>query len=596
MNKDYKKIDNILNQRERLSRSSKLHWMHWFIIVSSLILTFGAWHFSNVQLKEKIEIKFDRQADHVINLIYERMEKYENALWSGVAAIQSQSYGIDYQEWKRFSETLEIHNKYKGINGIGIIYNVLPQDFDQYLETQRQIRPNYKIYPAHDKKEYLPITYIEPVSNNMKAVGLDIAHEENRYNAALKARDTGLSQMTGPIKLVQDSQQTPGFLLYAPFYQKDSGGSIEERRSNFIGLVYAPFIVKNLMAGVLESKNRQIFVKIYDGEEILYSEYEDNLSQLDSNPLFKKAVEVKKYGRHLTFEIETKNSFRVENNYYQPQIILLGGITIDILLFSIFVLLTRSNKRVLDFSDIVTEDYRNKVEELSRSNTELERFAFIASHDLQEPLRMVSSFTELLEKEYSEKFDDQAHFYMKNVKDSSSRMRMLIRGLLEYSQVQKSRDNKNEIVDFKKCLEEAEFNLSELIEGSNANVSAEENYPKIKCTPSNCTRLLQNLIGNAIKYKHPDRNPNVSIQFKENEVEYVFSIADNGIGIDKQYFDKIFSIFERLHSKNEYDGTGIGLAICKKIVELWGGRIWVESDLGHGSTFHFSVPKIYNEE
>ena len=199
--------------REKLIEAGRLHWFHWLVIALSLVLTFGAWYFAQSQVDEKVEAQFQREAAQSVELISERMQKYEDALWGGVGAIQAQGGDINHTDWLTFSETLSLVVKYPGINGIGVIHSVQPEQLPGYLEEQRRLRPDYAIHPAHGESEYLPITYIEPVATNQKAVGLDMAHEANRYNAAKKARDTGTAQITGPITLVQDAQKTPGFVL-----------------------------------------------------------------------------------------------------------------------------------------------------------------------------------------------------------------------------------------------------------------------------------------------------------------------------------------------------------------------------------------------
>ena len=203
--------------REQFIKAGRLHWFHWLVIALSLVLTFGAWYFTQSQVDEKVEALFQREAVQSVELISERMQKYEDALWGGVGAIQAQGGGINHTDWLTFSETLSLVVKYPGINGIGVIRSVQPEQLAGYLEEQRRLRPDYAIHPAHGENEYLPITYIEPVATNRKAIGLDMAHETNRYTAAKKARDTGTAQITGPITLVQDTQKTPGFLFYAPY-------------------------------------------------------------------------------------------------------------------------------------------------------------------------------------------------------------------------------------------------------------------------------------------------------------------------------------------------------------------------------------------
>jgi len=598
LSKDRYNINAILKEGQSLGRAAKLHWVHWFIILSSLLLTFAAWYFTKQQVNEKMQFRFDQQASQVIGLVLERMCKYEDALWSGVATIRSQTGEINYQKWQKFSETLRIYERYPGINGIGVIYHVTPDRLDSYLKTERLLRPNYKIHPLHDEKQYLPITYIEPVDINKQAVGLDMAHEENRYQAALKARDTGLAQITGPIVLVQDAEKTPGFLFYVPFYQEIFPATLADRQDHFVGLVYAPFITKKLMEGTLHIKNRQVEIKISDGESVLYDEHTE-----DYHPrhLFQTTEFVQVYGRTWKFDIRTRLLFGAAWESRKPQFILIGGLTIDFLLLLIFYLLARSNKRSLLFAKKMTKNYQDQIsvlkeaeKEVLRSNIELEKFAYLASHDLQEPLRMVKSFTDLLQEEYADKLDKDAVFYMGQITDGSKRMQDLVRDLLDYSKVQEN-DAALSDVNCQECFEEAINNLKEVIRETNADITVDP-LPVVKYIPMRLTRLFQNLIGNAIKYRKPDVPPKIHIACADNQDEWVFSISDNGIGIKEEYIDQVFSLFKRLHSKEQYHGTGIGLSICEKIIESLGGRIWITSEFGKGSIFYFSIPKPVKEK
>ncbi|MFT5175813.1 MAG: CHASE1-domain containing sensor protein [Gammaproteobacteria bacterium] len=172
------------------------------------------------------------------------MLKYEDALWGGVdaiAAAKGTNSEFNEHNWRAFSGTLQIGKKSPGISGIGVIHRVEPGELASYLAQQRRTRAQFRVHPAHRQNEYMPITFIEPMAPNLKAVGLDMAHANNRYTAAKKARDSGLAQVTGPIVLVQGSAKTPGFLFYAPFYHSGPSATIEQRRQRFAGMVYAPF-------------------------------------------------------------------------------------------------------------------------------------------------------------------------------------------------------------------------------------------------------------------------------------------------------------------------------------------------------------------
>lgn len=236
------------------------------------------------------------------------------------------------------------------------------------------------------------------------------------------------------------------------------------------------------------------------------------------------------------------------------------------------------------------EKLKKYAQELQASNTELERFAYVASHDLQEPLRMVSSFLNLLEEEFSGKLNETAREYIHFAVDGAGRMKKLVNDLLQYSRVGNNKEefsaiNLNEIMDYAIRV------LDEDIKKRNAKLKVKP-LPVISANKALIGQLFINLLSNALKY-HGDKRPEIEMGYTDDTDSYIFYIKDNGIGIDPKFFDKIFIIFQRLHNKNEYSGTGIGLAICKKIVETHKGKIWVESMEGNGSTFYVSIPKHY---
>jgi PAS domain S-box-containing protein len=244
----------------------------------------------------------------------------------------------------------------------------------------------------------------------------------------------------------------------------------------------------------------------------------------------------------------------------------------------------------IDITELVKaeENMRHLNEKISASNKELEQFAYVASHDLQEPLRMVSSFMQLLEKKYSPDLDDTAKQYIHFAVDGAERMKKLILDLLSFSRIG-TEQQYNDNVDVNEIIKEVKLNLMSAISENNATIEVKK-MPVIKANKLQISQLFQNLVNNAIKYRS-EKNPEIEIGFTEEPGHYCFYVKDNGIGIDSKYFEKIFVIFQRLHNRNEFSGTGIGLSICKKIAEKHKGYLKVESKPGEGSTFTFFCPK-----
>jgi light-regulated signal transduction histidine kinase (bacteriophytochrome) len=230
---------------------------------------------------------------------------------------------------------------------------------------------------------------------------------------------------------------------------------------------------------------------------------------------------------------------------------------------------------------------REAVDELKRSNEELGQFAYIASHDLQEPLRMVASYTQLLSKRYKGRLDQDADEFIAYAVDGANRMQRLIEDLLTFSRVATTGNPLLE-TSSEFAFEQALQNLHWAIKDSGAIVTHDP-LPMVLADEMQLVQLFQNLIGNGVKYQGPG-TPTVHVSAsKHSSTDWRFAVTDNGLGIDPQYFERIFGMFQRLHKRDEFSGTGVGLAICKKIMERHGGTLWVESELGDGSTFNFTL-------
>lgn len=582
-------------ERAALERAAHLHFLHWLILILSLAITFGAWHYAKNQVESRALARFESNADQVIELVLERMQKYEDVLWSGVAMVDALGEDLAYPVWKDYATKLEIEHKYPGINGIGVIHHVLPGARESYLAAQRRYRPDYTIHPAHGENVYLPITYIEPELANAQAVGLDMAHEQNRYNAAVKARDSGKAQITGPIILVQDAERTPGFLFFAPFYEDDEDQTRTRRRNNFAGMVYAPFVVKKLMAGTLEKEKRLVRIKINDGDDILYDEHVDkDVAQDDTRYVRTQTIDL--YGRNWTFTVRATDAFLQAAHTSKPALILVGGIFIDGLLLTLFILLTSANRRALRFADRVTQGYREKTSKLSsmndrlaHSNKELESFAYIASHDLKSPVRHMGVTADLINKMAGDKLEEQEREMLNIMLASAQKSQKMIDSLLQYARIGQGEGDFEHIL-LNMVIAEALANLEAEVKANKAEFTVNA-LPDVEGNAALLVRLFQNLIQNSIKYARKGVSPIIEISAARVGDYWHIRIADNGISVDPAYEDKIFKMFQRLHHDGDgYGGSGIGLAVCKKIALYHDGDIWLDSSHKDGAAFIIKLP------
>lgn len=244
---------------------------------------------------------------------------------------------------------------------------------------------------------------------------------------------------------------------------------------------------------------------------------------------------------------------------------------------------------VLDVSErkLAEQESKQYAEELRRSNAELEQFAYVASHDLQEPLRMITSYLQLIEQRFTGQLDADAREFIGFAVDGAARMKNLIIDLLTYSRVQRAKID-FAMVAMDSVLKQVKANLKVSIDELNAEITSDL-LPEITANEGQMIQLMQNLVGNALKFRR-ELPPKIHISCEKGKTEWIFTVRDNGIGIDPEYKDRIFVIFQRLHGRDQHPGTGIGLAVCKKIVERHNGRIWVESKVGEGAAFHFALP------
>ncbi|WP_422380965.1 CHASE domain-containing protein [Marinicellulosiphila megalodicopiae] len=574
------------------------------ILILSLMLTFGAWFITAAQTKEKVTQAFELQVEQSLNLITDRMRKYEDALWSGTAMIQVLDGDIDRNQWRTYYQNLDIEKKYPGISGIGVIHYISQSKLMPYLEQQRLLKPDYSIHPSHNKNEYLPITFIEPEPRNAKAVGLDMAHEINRYTASKKAQSTGLAQITGPIVLVQDQNKTPGFLFYAPFYHYGLKETIEERDKNFAGMVYAPFIVKKLMEGTLLQQNRHVGIRISDGDTIIYDENIMDDQFYDKNAAQFKEVTQAFYGRQWTFEFRSNLLGKAFKETSQPIIILLSGLIIDALLLFLFLLLVKSNKKAIDFASRVTKDLELNNKYLENEIIEKKKLALEAkqatqaksqflsnmSHELRTPLNAVIGFISMCLKT---KLQSNQTFILNNAKVASNTLLMLINQTLDYSKIELGN----------LIIENIEFDLVKSIEKINSifldqalqkgiafSINIEPSFPKkIMGDELRFEQIVINLCGNAIKFtENGEISINVSFHYVDDtHLKLQLKVTDTGVGIEHDKLDKIFDSFQQIDnsSSREFGGTGLGLSISKELVELMNGSISVSSNIDQGSQF-----------
>ncbi len=560
------------------------------------VMTFFFWHNMEEAREARINMQFKTLTEETNDALLERYTLYEQSLRSGLALFYA-SQSVERGEWHDFVKALRVDENLPGINGIGYIDYVTEENLDSYLQqTRADDAPEFKNHPETDFDDKFIINYIEPVFRNKEAVGLDIGFEANRRAAAERARDTGQASLTKKIQLVQDNKKQPGFLLLIPVYEgKNTPQNEQERREQILGWVYAPFMGSNFMTDLTNVSNERLSFAVFDGKgtdekNIIYSspKYTET-----ADYMLQSTLSIAGQTWTIAWASTSKMVASIDDN--APTLLAIFGLLFSILVYFAFSRIMHSRETIAKEVEKQTREVRKnrKIleqtnQELIRSNKELERFAYIASHDLQEPLRKIGGFTDRLNQKIGDDLDEQTQVYMNFILDGVERMRNLIQGLLAYSRIT-TEDVKVEKLDANEIVALAVDNLSERVKDTKATVQFQD-LPVVSYDKIMLTQLFQNLIGNAMKYKS-DRDPMIEISATDKGEVWEFAVKDNGMGMEEKYFDRIFTMFQRLHRKEDIPGTGIGLSLCQKIVERYGGRIYLTSTPDIGSTFYFTVVK-----
>jgi signal transduction histidine kinase len=584
-----------------------LGWLHdpraaWIILVLSLSLTAAAWQVSSEAYERRIEEQFQARARETAHAIEQRMAQYESLLRGGVGLF-APGAPISRADWSAYVAALDTERRFPGIQGIGVARWVRAAERAEFIASMRASgSPQFEISPPGERDEYHSIIYLEPrAGRNLRAFGFDMGSEPIRRAAIDRARDSGVPALSGRVTLVQETgvDIQHGFLLYAPVYRAGlPSATVAERRAAYWGTVYSAFRVADLMHGVLGPAAGDVDYEIFDGEKVgserllIDSRWEHGLVQDSDFAALEQLDQLSIAGRTWTVRLRVGPAFQPLAQAEGPLLIALGGGLVDLLLFLTIAQLARLHERADRLAEERTVELRaanaelvQQKRELELINTELEQFAYVASHDLQEPLRMVSSYTQLLARRYRGRLDADADVFISYAVQGAARMHALIRDLLAYAHVG-SRELENTTVPLERPLDAALQLLHLAIAERSATVTRDP-LPRVLGDESQLAQLFQNLLDNAIKFG--GEPPLVHVSAERRGERWRIQIQDNGIGIPPEQQSRIWALFTRLHDRERFPGTGIGLAICKKIAQRHGGEIGVQSAVGKGSAFHFTL-------
>ncbi|NQT86050.1 CHASE domain-containing protein [bacterium] len=564
------------------------------LVLGSLLSVLGFYWVSAWE-ERRARGEFERRAAERISAVRRTLALNQQALWS-VGSLYAASEQVERHEFRAFCSSAL--SRRPAIVALQWAPRV-PREERAAHEAggQAQGLTGYRITeggggaPTSAPEDHFPVFFSEPAGGTEWRMGFDLASHPVYVDLMARTHEDGASVASGHHRLLHASKQTEGVVIFHPIYDNDAPhGAEEQRRASLEGFVVGVIRVDMLVDEALRRLALSaVRLSVYDGaiaERSRICSYPakgavgDGNSREATDLRWSRTVRVG--GRSWPIECVSSDEFAVSGRTWLPWAVLVGGFLITGLTASYLAALRGRTARV---EGLVA----TRTDELARSNAELEQFAYVASHDLQEPLRMVSSFLQLLVERCEGKLDADSQEFIGYAVDGSQRMQALIRGLLMYSRVGR-RGEEHAPVSCEDVFARVFIDVEAAAAEGNVEVTRDA-LPTVMGEETELGQLLQNLISNAIKFRR-EKGARVHVAAARSGKEWIFAVRDNGIGIEPKYVDRIFQMFQRLHTRSEYGGTGIGLAICQKIVEHHGGRIWVESAKGEGSAFLFTLPAI----
>ncbi len=571
------------------------------VLLLGIVLTFVAVQQTQKNAKDIANQEFESNGNDIKLKLDARLKAHALLLRSG-AAFFAASDTVTQEDWRKFIVSEKVNRNLPGIQGVGYSLIIPRNQLKEHIQSFRENGfPDYDVIPVGDREIYTSIIYLEPFSGpNLRAFGYDMYSEPIRRKAMEISRDSDYAMLSDKIILVQETSEDvqAGALMYVPVYRTGmQTNTVEERKAAIKGWVYSPYRMDDLTSGILGNWNlpneNRIHLEVYDNDDIsdealLYdSQSKNKITNKDKPNLYLK-LPIVFNGKKWTLEITGENE-NISILHGVTFIVLISCIIISLLLFALSLALIDAN--------LYAKQIRLLNKQLEKLNTDKDRFISILGHDLKSPFNNILGFSEILTDEINSLNKDEIEDIAKNINKSARITNNLLEDILMWARTQQGS------IPFKPQNLSLSATCENILEILNPNAKAKNitiNYStadhiNVFADNDMLNTVLRNLVSNAIKFT--DNGGAININAIENSGNVTISVSDNGIGIAPDDLTKLFDISQILSTTGtaKETGTGLGLLLCKEFVEKHGGKIWVESEVGKGSDFKFTLP-IFTEQ